>query len=222
MCFLRRPQKLTKSSPAIWQYVVSVKSPVKISSIFVAFLENINFIQEGFIIKIGLRWHEYSICFESAAFLDKKKNVFRKNFNSLWFATLKKYASVPRSKIRQLTGILFTRIVCITHFSHAFTPWGPYIYAINIYIFIFLKPNNDNSFIIPLWIKQNCTRYQDIFQIHFFFWNQMSILSLLAILSKVACFQNWNSSECFFSFYRYDKVKIWCLFMGTECVGSWL
>ena len=92
-------------------------------------------IQEGFIIKSGLRWHAYSICFESAAFLDKKKNVFRKNFNSLRFATLKKYASVPRSKIRQLTGILFTRIVCITHFSHAFTPWGPYIYAINIFIF---------------------------------------------------------------------------------------
>ena len=33
-----------KSSPSIWQYVVSVKSTVKISSIFVAFLENMNFI----------------------------------------------------------------------------------------------------------------------------------------------------------------------------------
>ena len=42
-CFLRRPQKLTKSSRLIWHYVVSVKSTVKISSFFVAFLENINF-----------------------------------------------------------------------------------------------------------------------------------------------------------------------------------
>ena len=32
-----------KSSPSIWHYVVSVKSKVKISSIFVAFLENRNF-----------------------------------------------------------------------------------------------------------------------------------------------------------------------------------
>ena len=41
--FLRRPQKLTKFSLSIWQYVVTVKSTVKISSIYVAFLENINF-----------------------------------------------------------------------------------------------------------------------------------------------------------------------------------
>ena len=32
-----------KSSPSIWHYVVSVKSTVKTSSIFVAFLENTNF-----------------------------------------------------------------------------------------------------------------------------------------------------------------------------------
>ena len=32
-----------KSSPSIWQYLVSVKLSVKISSIFVAFLENTNF-----------------------------------------------------------------------------------------------------------------------------------------------------------------------------------
>jgi hypothetical protein len=34
---------LTKSSPSIWRYVVSVKSTVKISSIFVSFLQNMNF-----------------------------------------------------------------------------------------------------------------------------------------------------------------------------------
>ena len=34
-----------KSSPSIWHYVVSVKSTVKISSIFVPFLENMNFIR---------------------------------------------------------------------------------------------------------------------------------------------------------------------------------
>ena len=32
-----------KSSPSIWRYVVNVKSTVKILSIFVAFLENMNF-----------------------------------------------------------------------------------------------------------------------------------------------------------------------------------
>ena len=32
-----------KSSPSIWHYEVDVKSMVKISSIFVAFLENMNF-----------------------------------------------------------------------------------------------------------------------------------------------------------------------------------
>ena len=42
--FLRRPRKLTKSSPSISPLLHSVKSTVKISSIFVAFLENMNFI----------------------------------------------------------------------------------------------------------------------------------------------------------------------------------
>ena len=32
-----------KSSPSIWRYVVNVKLMVKISLIFVAFLENMNF-----------------------------------------------------------------------------------------------------------------------------------------------------------------------------------
>ena len=35
-----------KSSPSIWRYVVNVKSTVKISSIFVVFLENTNFTWE--------------------------------------------------------------------------------------------------------------------------------------------------------------------------------
>ena len=43
LCFLRRLQKLMKSSLSTWRYVVNVKSTVKISSIFVAFLENTNF-----------------------------------------------------------------------------------------------------------------------------------------------------------------------------------
>ena len=34
---------MRKSSPSIWHYAVSVKLTVKISSIFVAFLENTNF-----------------------------------------------------------------------------------------------------------------------------------------------------------------------------------
>ena len=35
--------KYVPSSPSIWQYVVSVKSTMKILSNFVAFLENTNF-----------------------------------------------------------------------------------------------------------------------------------------------------------------------------------
>ena len=38
-----RPQKLMKSSPSIWYLLRNVKSMVKILSIFVAFLENMNF-----------------------------------------------------------------------------------------------------------------------------------------------------------------------------------
>ena len=42
-----------KSSPSIWQYVVSVKSTVKISSFFVAFLENTNFTQTPFFVIVN-------------------------------------------------------------------------------------------------------------------------------------------------------------------------
>ena len=38
--FLRRPQKLSKSSPSFWHLLHNVKLTVKIWSIFVAFLEN--------------------------------------------------------------------------------------------------------------------------------------------------------------------------------------
>ena len=41
-----------KSSPSIWQYVVSVKSMMKISSIFVAFLENTNFKWKKFQVRL--------------------------------------------------------------------------------------------------------------------------------------------------------------------------
>ena len=49
--FLRRPQKLTKSSLSILRYVVSVKSTEKILSVFVAFLKNMNFT------RIGWNWN---------------------------------------------------------------------------------------------------------------------------------------------------------------------
>jgi hypothetical protein len=41
-----------KSSPSIWRYEVNVKSTVKILSIFMAFLENMNFIRFGSFKKI--------------------------------------------------------------------------------------------------------------------------------------------------------------------------
>ena len=56
----RRPQKLTKSSPSIWNYVVSVKLTVEIFSIFAAFFENTNFkkkhLQKLLWITIFLSW----------------------------------------------------------------------------------------------------------------------------------------------------------------------
>ena len=54
---------MTKSSPLIWHYVVSVKSMVKISSIFVAFLENMNFTTVSFL-SLNLR------SFEPGQYLD--------------------------------------------------------------------------------------------------------------------------------------------------------
>ena len=56
-----RPQKLTKSSPSIWHYVLSVKSTVKISSIFVAFLENTNFMNLQVEICLKSRFHYIEI-----------------------------------------------------------------------------------------------------------------------------------------------------------------
>ena len=41
--FSKKATKLTKSSPLIWHLLHNVKSMVKISSIFVAFSENMNF-----------------------------------------------------------------------------------------------------------------------------------------------------------------------------------
>ena len=49
-CFLRSPQKSTKSSPSIWHYVVSVKLMVNISSIFAGLLENTNFNDNSFLL----------------------------------------------------------------------------------------------------------------------------------------------------------------------------
>ena len=43
VCLKKKLSSLMKSSPSIWHYGVNVKSTVKISSVCVAFLENINF-----------------------------------------------------------------------------------------------------------------------------------------------------------------------------------
>ena len=49
-----------KSSPSIWRYVVNVKSTVKILSIFVAFLENMNFSILAIILKVYMYENLYS------------------------------------------------------------------------------------------------------------------------------------------------------------------
>ena len=41
--FSKKATKIKKSSPSIWHLLHNVKSTVKISSIFAAFLENMNF-----------------------------------------------------------------------------------------------------------------------------------------------------------------------------------
>ena len=43
MFSIRAPQKLMRSSPSTWRYVVNIKSTVKILSISMVFLENMNF-----------------------------------------------------------------------------------------------------------------------------------------------------------------------------------
>ena len=60
-CFLRRPQKLAKSSSWIWHLLHNVKMMVNISSIFVAFLENMNFNMVFKAIKIVLRGNPCTI-----------------------------------------------------------------------------------------------------------------------------------------------------------------
>ena len=44
--FSKKATKIDKSSPKIWHLLHNVKSTVKISSIFAAFLENMNFIRK--------------------------------------------------------------------------------------------------------------------------------------------------------------------------------
>ena len=70
-----------KSSPSIWQYVVRVKSTVKIWSIFVAYLENKNFTIPGIVrLKLSyigqIPWYSMVLCL-----LFFSKNSLSKN----WF-----------------------------------------------------------------------------------------------------------------------------------------
>ena len=58
-----------KSLPSIWRYVVNVKSTVKILSIFVAFLENINFTKgmkfHAVVVHISLGFYNFiAICYQ--------------------------------------------------------------------------------------------------------------------------------------------------------------
>ena len=63
-CFLRRPQKLKKWFDIM--YLVSVKSMMKISLIFLAFLENTNFTYTG-------NW----VCQVHVIHVDRKDNMLR-------------------------------------------------------------------------------------------------------------------------------------------------
>ena len=93
MCFLRRPQTSTKSSPLFWHLLHDVKSTIKSSSFFVAFLENTNFIAKYC---NNNRWHYnrqtyifsqiqsffYTIVYWNFhKYLVKSECSFRKKFN---------------------------------------------------------------------------------------------------------------------------------------------
>ena len=64
--YSKKAKKLTKSSPSIWHYVVSVKLTVKILSIFVAFSENVNFTVQIFPVLFT------NVCLQ-LCFLEKEK-----------------------------------------------------------------------------------------------------------------------------------------------------
>ena len=78
-----------KSSPSIWRYVVNVKSMVKISSIFVAFLENKNFKSLfGFLNNwktLGMLLLFYNIV---KNFLKKLEFSSKKHFAPLWISDI--------------------------------------------------------------------------------------------------------------------------------------
>ena len=66
--FSKKAKKIDEIFTDVWQYVVNVKSMVKISSIFVAFLENMNF---KTILHFSERFGRNKLFFE---FLEIKKN----------------------------------------------------------------------------------------------------------------------------------------------------
>ena len=84
--FSKKAKKLTKSSPSIWQNVISVKSEVKISLIFVAFLENTNFNVLVYLCQ-KITYHFYLVyenytTYKFLTVFDHKFDILRKYYNS--------------------------------------------------------------------------------------------------------------------------------------------
>ena len=83
---------MTKSSPSIWHYVVSVKSTVKISSFFVAFLENTNFINDGNkVSKVDQMWQQFLIFPTNLARIQVLQILWWSNFITSYYILVLKY-----------------------------------------------------------------------------------------------------------------------------------
>ena len=135
MCFLKRPQKMTKPSPSIWHLLHIVKSTVKISLIFVAFLENMNF-KEPFQGKFGVKEQ-----FKGDQKVTKIRNNLLTLFNiwvtSKWIKYLQKI---------NLTSISFYVSIKV------FTLWPPKFRGLPMPLFQFV-------FTVYRTIKKSCSTW---------------------------------------------------------------
>ena len=98
-----------KSSPSIWRYVVNVKSAVKILSIFVAFLENMNFKNKAILqygksifsnyVRIRIDYYGFLLFYPKNLFLSDKSET-----STLIYLSFICDKSINRGKVLLLYG----------------------------------------------------------------------------------------------------------------------
>ena len=108
------------------------------------------------------------ICLESAAFIDKK--MYSERISTHYCCSTEEICKCAQIKDQTTHWhLIYENCLYHTFFTCIYALRPLYLCYKYIHFFIFLKPNNDNSFMIPLWIMKYCMRYQDICQAHFFF-----------------------------------------------------